>query len=167
MWRITGKGIDQREDGWLEWKNISCVKNRGQWKLLVGEDLHGLDQLCQRDFFVSPIICQNFFPKSNKIPHYNKNNSIPRQSAARANFYSAAPRLSTIFSCHLPPPPLVKFFTSKKTDFTSLFLVYIAVKKTSHFPSFQSSPPIPPSNMVFPQKWGKSPIVGSPDSICL
>ena len=40
-------------------------------------------QGCQRDFFVSPIIWQNFPPKLDKIPYYNKNSSIPRTKCRR------------------------------------------------------------------------------------
>ena len=78
---------------------------------------HCSNQRCQRDFVVSPIICQNFPPKSNKIPHYNKNSSIPRQSAARAKFYSADPRCQQFFHAAFLPPTAHQFFYKQKNKF--------------------------------------------------
>ena len=80
---------------------------------MISRSLDTLGDVCQHagEFFVSPIIWQNFPPKSNKFPYYNS--GVTRQSAAGGELLKY-------------PPPIVKILQEKKkkkTDFTGLFLV--------------------------------------------
>ena len=101
-----------------------------------------VEQDCQRDFFVSPIICQNFPPKSNKFPIIIKTVAYLSKVPPGRIFLVPTPACQQFFHATFLPPHSSNFLQVKKQILQAYFQFILQLKRHLIFPHFSQVPPI-------------------------